>query len=77
MVALATVGLLSPISVRSQEYAALQRFTPFRSEHAHCMNWERMIAEFSFPLESPNYVRCHACALHCCFVMLTVRSPAC
>jgi hypothetical protein len=40
-----------------QEYAALQRFTPFRSEHAKCMNWERMIAEFSFPLPSPNYVR--------------------
>lgn len=43
--------------MHSQEYAALQRFTPFRSEHAHCMNLERMIAEFSFPLESPNYVR--------------------
>lgn len=39
------------------EYSALQRFTPFRSEGARCMNWARMLAEFGFPLKSPNYVR--------------------
>ena len=40
-----------------QEYSALQRFTPFRSEGAHCFNYKRMLAEFGFPLKSPNYVR--------------------
>ena len=39
------------------EYAPLQRFTPFRSEGARCMNWARMLAEFGFPHKAPNYVR--------------------
>ena len=42
------------------EYAALQRFTPFRSEGARCMNWARMLQEFGFPLPAPNYVRAPA-----------------
>ena len=40
-----------------REYAALQTFQPFRSEEARCMNWDRMLAEFSAPHRRPSYVR--------------------
>ena len=53
------------------EYSALQRFTPFRSEGAHCMNWARMLAEFGFPHKAPNYVR----TFHAFNLSRTERTP--
>jgi hypothetical protein len=45
-----------------REYAALQTFQPFRSEEARCVNWDRMLAEFSAPHRRPSYVRLFSCS---------------
>jgi hypothetical protein len=38
-------------------YTSLQAFQPFRSAEACCMNWDRMLAEFSAPRRRPSDVR--------------------
>lgn len=60
-----------------QEYSALQRFTPFRSEGAHCFNWARMLAEFGYPMKSPNYVRTPCAANVFVYISISSRSTSC
>lgn len=31
------------------EYSKLQRFAPVQSQHARCMDWQRLLLEFEWP----------------------------